>query len=356
MSNQKIACISGIGMDAKTLTHFLLKKDYIVIIAHRRNTTLDIDNNVLPLFSKDLKNHPTARLEFTIMDQSDQSSVRLAMETILREYGKIDEFYHLGAASHVGDSFNSALSQIHTNGLSTFYILDFLKNYSKDTKFYFACSSEVFGGDPTRVPFNEKSLLEARSPYAISKIMGYNWTYFYRQTYNLYACSGFLFNHSNEYRHPSFFIKRVTTSAAKIALGKLDKLKLGNVNHWRDESFSDFMVEIMWKMLNNSNGPKDYVVGNGNCRHGEEYLHHAFNYFQLDFKKYVEIDSTRFRPNDVQKLTAEPSNAIKDLGWIPNRIGFVDHINLMCDWDYKIELGESPQKVDVFDIYPARKV
>lgn len=349
--NKKVAVITGIGMDAKTLTHFLLKKDYTVVIAHRRNTTLDLDNNIVPLFKKDLKNYPASRLEFTIMDQSDQSSVRLAMETILREYGQIDEFYHLGAASHVGDSFNSALSQIHTNGLSTFYILDFLKNYSSQTKFYFACSSETFGGDPDRVPFTEKSLLEARSPYGISKILGYNWTYFYRQTYNLYACSGFLFNHSNEYRHPSFFIKRVTSSAAKIATGKLDKLKLGNLEHYRDESFSDFMVEVMWQMLNNPKGPKDYVVGNGTCNHGPNYVYLAFKYFNLDWEKYVEIDTTRFRPNEVHKLCADPTEAVNDLGWIPNRMPFHEHINIMCDWDFKLEIGETPTKVDACDIY-----
>jgi GDPmannose 4,6-dehydratase len=330
----KVAVITGTGQDSKTLTHLLLTKNYQIILTYRRNTSFN-PTLLLDLFGN------TTRVDLLNLDHSDQTSVKLGLNKVIEKYGKINEIYHLGADSMVGDSFLSPERQIQNNGQSAFYILEWIKCNSSQTKFYFAATSECFGGDPSRVPFNENSILEPRSPYGVSKVLGYNWTTFYRQTYGLYACSGFLFNHSNHYRHPSFFIRRITQSAARISAGKLDKITLGNINFWRDETYADFMVEMMWKMLNNPLGAKDYVVGNGCCYSGEEFLIHAFSYFNLNWKKYVVIDKDRFRPNEVVKLAADPSSVMKDLGWAPNRISFKDHIGAMCYVDAQLEAGIS---------------
>lgn len=334
----KVAVITGTGMDSKTLTHYLLTKNYRIILTYRRNTSFNPEF-LLELFG----NSPN--VELANIDSSDQTSVKLGLNKILEKYRRIDEIYHLSADSMVGDSFLAPERQIQNNGMSAFYILEWIRCNSKGTHFYFAATSECFGGDPSRVPFNEKSVLEPRSAYGISKNLGYNWTTFYRQTYGLYACSGFLFNHSNYYRHPSFFIRRITQAAAKISAGSLKEITLGNIDFWRDETYADFMTEMMWKMLNNSLGAKDYVVGNGICYSGEEFLFNAFDYFNLDWKRFVKIDKERFRPNEVVKLAADPTQAIKDLGWIPNRISFKDHIGAMCDVDAQLEMGISLTKI-----------
>ena len=348
----KTALVSGTGMDSKTLTHFLLQKNYRIILTYRRNTSFNQDS-FLSLFN----NSP--KVEVVNIDSSDQTSVKIGLEKVIKKYGKIDEFYHLSADSNVGESFLSPERQIQNNGMSAFYILEWLRHNSSKTRFYFAATSECFGGDPRRVPFNENSVLEPKSPYSVAKTLGYNWTTFYRQTYGLYACSGFLFNHSNHYRHPSFFIRRITQSAARIAAGKLDKITLGNIDFWRDETYADFMVEMMWKMLNNPLGAKDYVVGNGVCYSGEEFLVNAFSYFNLDWRKYVVIDKDRFRPNEVVKLAADPTSVVKDLGWIPNRITFKDHVGAMCFVDEQLERGiplTDVVKKDIFSLNASQKI
>jgi len=352
IKSPKIAVITGSGQDAKTLTHFLLLKNYRIVLTYRRNTSFNPEL-LLELFSN------SSNVELINIDHSDETSIKLGLNKVLEKYGKINEIYHLGASSNVGDSFLSPESQISGNGQSAFYLLEWIRCNSVRTKFYFAATSECFGGDPKRVPFNENSVLEPRSPYGISKVLGYNWTTFYRQTYGLYACSGFLFNHSNHYRHPSFFIRRITQSAARIAAGKLDKITLGNIDFWRDETYADFMVEMMWKMLNNPLGAKDYVVGNGVCYSGEEFLVNAFSYFNLDWRKYVVIDKDRFRPNEVVKLAADPTSVVKDLGWIPNRITFKDHVGAMCFVDEQLERGillTDVVKKDIFNLNASQKI
>ncbi len=334
----KIALITGYGQDSKTLTHYLLSLNYKVIMTHRRNVSFD-ESRILSLFTDDLIKYPNSSVEIVFLDHSDNYSVTTGLNSILKKYEKIDEIYHLGADSNVGDSFKTPERQIQNNGTSAFYLLEWIRINSPSTKFYFAATSECFGGDPSRAPFNEESVLEPRSPYGISKVMGYNWTKFYRQTYGLYSCSGFLFNHSNYYRHPSFFIRRVTQSAAQIALGKINEITLGNLDFWRDETYADYMVVMMHKMLNNPHGAKDYVVGNGDCYHGEQFLDYAFGYFNLDWKKYVKQDKDRFRPNEVVKLSADSRLVQKDLGWIPNRVSFKTHIDKMCGYDYALEQG-----------------
>jgi len=335
---QKTAIITGMGMDAKTLSHILLSKDYHVVLTYRRNTLLDV-SKVLSVFAADLKKYPKSSLRTVFMDITDQNSIANGILDVLRTHKTIDEFYHLAAMSNVGDSFKSEILAVTTNGHSAFYSLDALKRYSKGTRFYFANTSECFGGDPARCPFNEDSPQELRSPYSWGKNLGANITKYFRQTYDMYACFGWLFNHSNIYRDSSFFFGRVIEGACRIALEKQNELKLGNLEFWRDEHLSDFGCEMMWKMLNNS-APKDYVIGNGQANHGKDYLEHAFGYFGLDWKNYVVFDESRLRPNEVVKLVADPKRAIEDLGWKPNRINLQDHVYLVTDHFLKKEKGE----------------
>lgn len=352
---QKVAVITGMNsMDGKTLTHILLSKNYHVVLTKRYNDQ-NIDY-ILNLFKDDLKNYPYSKLTYECMDLLDRKSVESCIFNILKQFNKIDEFYHLAGFAHVGDSFKSFSLPINTNGFGTYYILETLKNSSKDTKFYFANTSECFGGDPKNCPFREVSPQELRSPYSLGKNLGANITKYYRQTYGMYACFGWLFNHSNYYRKDSYYFMKVIKSATNIYLGKQKELFLGNLNFSRDEHLSDFGCEMMWKMLNNPKGPIDYVVGNGKANSGEEYLFYAFRYYDLDWTKYVKFDENLIRPNEVVKLVSDPTQAVMDLGWIQNRITLKQHVDYVTDYVLKQESGEQAIRIDPFELFPVKKL
>jgi GDPmannose 4,6-dehydratase len=348
--DKKIALITGSGMDSKTLAHILLSKDYDVVLTYRRNTSQNIEN-IKSLFSGDLIKYPNSSLSFEFCDITDQTSVRECIQNVLLKFNKIDELYSLASQSHVGDSFKNALYTLNATGTSVYYLLETLRELSPKTKFYQASTSEMFGGDPKNNPFNEKSPFELRSPYSIAKNLAYNWCQFYRQTYGMFISTGFLFNHSNIYRNINFYCRFVTNSAAQIALGKMSKFSVGNINHYRDEHLADYGCEAMFLLLQLEQ-PEDVVVGNGIAYHGEEYLDLAFGYFNLDWKKYIEIDKSKFRANEVVKLTSDSTKAQKLLGWKPNRIPFKDHLHLMAKYDYELESGLVPVRPNVFDLYP----
>jgi len=347
----KVALITGMGMDSRTLAHFLLSKNYTVILTHRRNSLLDIQS-VLDLYQEDLTKHTESKLDTSFLDNLDQNSIFNTIKNILQKYRKLNEVYHLSAQSHVFDSFKNPLYSITCNSLSAFYILESLRELkSIKTRFYFANTSECFGGDPKNCPFDENSKIELRSPYSLGKNLGANITDYFKETYGMFACYGWLFNHSNYYRHESFYCAKVVKAAVKIILGKQKNLILGNINHWRDEHFSDFGCEAMWLMLNKEI-PNNYVIGNGLSNHGEDYLNQSFQYFNLNWLKYVKLDKSFERPNEVVKLVASPLKAIKELRWKPNRIQFKDHIGLMCKYFYELESGQTPIRPNVFELFP----
>lgn len=347
----KLALITGTGMDSKTLTHLLLSKGYFVIMTYRRNAQ-QILEDVQNIFSDDLKQYPNSRLGFEFMDITDLSSVRGAIKRILEKYNQIDEVYSLAAMSHVGDSFINAEYTLKATGISVYYLLECVREFCPKAHFYQASTSEMFGGNPESDPFTEKSPLDLRSPYSIAKALGYHWVKYYRQTHNIFACSGFLFNHSNTYRGINFYVRKLTNTAAKIVLGKEKELICGNLDHWRDEHYADFGVEMMWKMVNNPLGPKDYVICNNKCNHGTDYLKEVFGYFNLNWEKYIKFDTKFTRPNEVVKLVGCSDLATRELGWKPQRMSFKDHIKIMCDWDYELESGRTPKRKNVFELYP----
>lgn len=333
------AIIFGIsGMDAKSLTHILLSKKYNIVGTYRRNT-LNTKLEIHSLFDNNLL------LTFDYCDVNDFTSVK----QLLEKNTDVNEIYLLAAQSNVGFSF-SAPSISAANGMSVFNVLENVKNLCPKAKTYFAATSELFGGKDPSKSYDEDSPYDCRSPYSVGKEMGTRWVKYYRQL-GLFVCYGVLFNHSCQYRGLDFYIRRVTNSAARISLGKQDKLTLGNLNFYRDEHWSDFSCEMMFKMLQKES-PKDYVIATGETWHGEQYLDEAFGYFNLDWKNYVEIDKTRFRPNEVEKLIGNSSLAQKELGWRPDRMPFKNHIGLMCKYDYELESGQTPVRPDVFTLFP----
>ncbi len=343
--NKKVALAVGIsGMDCESLAHFLLNKNYTVIGTYRKNTQLNLENLIsgYPLNS-DL------HLEFC--DITDFNSVRNLFEEVLKKHNKIDEIYLLAAQSHVGNSFSSAESSVICNGMSVYNFLENIRKLTSKTRLYFAATSELLGGNPDRCPFDENSEYECRSPYSIGKELGTRWCKYYYQTYGIFATYGILFNHSNTSRGKNFYIRRVTNSAARIALGKQSELSLGELNFWRDEHWSDFGVEMMWKMLQ-LDKPDVFLICKGQGFHGEEFLDEAFKVFNMDWKKYITFDKDKLRPNEVIKLVGTCKKAEEILGWRPNRMSFRKHIELMCHYDYSLEAGVPVVRPNVFELFP----
>lgn len=349
----RIAVITGAGgMDAKTLTHILLSKNYHVVLTYRRNTQLNI-NNIRDLFIEDLQRYPRSKLTFQVCDITDKNSISECLKYITWNIGIIDELYLLAAMSHVGNSFTQKEYSILANGQSYYYFLETIKEHSKNTKIYGALTSELAGNVKDGAFFNEETIWNPKSPYSIGKALGGHWIKFFRESNdsNLFACFGVLFNHSNIYRNLDFAIRKITNTAAKIILGKEKELRLAHLDWARDEHWSDFGCEMMWKMLQNSN-PKDYVIGNGETHWGEEYVNLAFSYFNLSWKNYVKFDETLIRPNEVVRLVSNSSKAEKELGWRCNRMSFKQHIELLCKYDYDLESGLSPIRPNVFELFP----
>lgn len=347
MSNNTAVITGCNGMDAKTLTHFLLSKGYKVILTYRRNSFFD-ESHIKELFKTDLIKNPDAKLSFEVCEVSCQDSVTECIKSIIGKYGGINELYHLAAMSHVGNSFKQKELSIIVNGQSHYYLLEALKNHSSTTKYYGAMTSELVGGMMTG-SFDEECKWNPKSPYAIGKALGARWIDFYKESTDskLFCCYGILFNHSNSYRTTDFAVRKITNTAAKIALNKESELKLAHLNWARDEHWSDFGCEMMWKMLQLER-PDNFVIGNGEEHWGEEYLNIAFGYFNVDWRKYVKFDKDLVRPNEVVRLQSNSSKAQKLLGWKPNRISFKQHIELLCKYDYQLESGEHPARPEVF--------
>lgn len=346
---QKTALITGTGMDAKVMTHFLLSKDYNVYVGTRRNTIFDF-NEFENLFKEDLNSNPRAKLTTLYLDVSDHESVIHGINSILKK-GPLHEVYHLAASSHVGESYNMPSLNIQTNGMSSFYFLDAIQKFTPQTRYYFAATTEMFSGNLSDEKYKEDSKLHPKTPYGISKCLGFYWTQYFRETYGIFALSGILANHSCQYRHPSFFIRKITQAAAMIAAGKQKDVKIGHLNWARDEFWADFGMEAAWKLLQTSE-PEDVIIGNGNTKWGEEYVIAAFGYFNLNWKNYVKYDERFLRKNEVVKLEVNPEKAIEKIGWMPDRMPFKDHIELMCEWDFNLAVGKENKRIDVFQKYP----
>ena len=321
----KKALITGItGQDGSYLAEFLLSKGYEVHGIIRRASTFNTSR--IDHIYKD-PHIRGVKLHLHYGDLSDSSQLTNLIYNI-----KPDEIYHLGAQSHVRVSFDMPEYTGDITALGTTRILEAVRRSGIKCKFYQASSSEMYGDAPA--PQNEDTPFRARSPYAAAKIYAYWMVRNYREGYNIFACNGILFNHESARRGKTFVTRKITRAIANIIAGNQKKLYLGNLAAKRDWGYAPDYVEAMWLMLQQDK-PCDYVIGTGETHSVEEFLIEAFNYVDLNYKEYVEIDSRYFRPTEVELLLADASKAKRELGWSP-RISFKELVKIMVDSDMEL--------------------
>ena len=226
-----------------------------------------------------------------------------------------DECYHLAAQSFVSYSFEDEFSTINTNINGTHYLLSSIKRKAPRCRFYFAASSETFG-KVRETPQDENTPFHPRSPYGISKVAGFELTRNYREAYDLHASCGILFNHESPRRGHEFVTRKITSHAALIKLGKEKRIKLGNIQAKRDWGHARDFVRAMWLMLQQEK-PDDYVIATGTCHTVEDFLKKSFALLEMDYRKYLDIDKTLYRPSEVMALMGNYSKAERVLGWKP---------------------------------------
>ena len=322
----KTALITGItGQDGSYLAELLLAKGYLVYGIIRRSSSFNTGR--IDHIYKD-PHDPQSEMRLVYGDLNDGSSLNRIIRTT-----QPDEIYHLGAQSHVRVSFDVPEYTGEITGLGTVRLLEAIRETGVKTRFYQASSSEMYGNVPG--PLNEQSYFQPRSPYAAAKVYAYWITVNYREGYDLFACNGILFNHESPRRGETFVSRKITKAAARIKLGRQDKLFLGNLDAKRDWGYAKDYVEAMWMMLQHDR-PDDYVIATGETHSVREFLDEAFGHLDLDWKKYVEVDPRYFRPTEVDLLLGDASKARKTLGWKP-RVLFKDLVRLMVDADMEAE-------------------
>lgn len=298
----KTALITGItGMDGSHLADFLLKKDYKVYGMLRRSSNINLSN------LESIKDKVT----FINGDMTDQNSLLRCLKD-----SNPDEIYNLASQSFVGESWNTPEQTSNVTALGVLRILESIREYNSKIKFYQASSSEMFGR-MVENPANENTPFYPRSPYGVSKLYGHWITINYRESYDLFACSGILFNHESERRGKEFVTRKITDGVAKIHHGLQDYISLGNLEARRDWGYAPDYVEAMWKILQNDN-PADYVIATGKDYSIRDFLGLAFKVIGIDdWEKYVKIDPKFYRPAEVDVLRGDYTKAKKELGWQP---------------------------------------
>ena len=320
MGKMKKALITGItGQDGSYLAEFLLKKNYKVYGFIRRVALEDEAHRLWRI------RHLLKKINLTSASLESYASIVKIIQKI-----KPDEVYHLAAQSYVSYSFQDEFSTLNTNINGTHFILSAIKEFSPKSKFYFAASSEMFG-KVVKTPQNEKTPFYPRSSYGISKVAGFDLTRNYREAYNLFTCSGILFNHESPRRGFEFVTRKISFAVAKIKLGLQKSLYLGNLNAKRDWGHAQDYIKAMWLMLQKKK-PTDYVVGTGKTYSVKEFVKIAFNHVGLNYKDYVKKDKRLFRPAEVDLLKADFSKAKKELRWKPET-SFKELVINMVDSD-----------------------
>jgi GDPmannose 4,6-dehydratase len=322
----KRALITGItGQDGSYLTELLLEKGYEVYGIVRRSSLFNTDR-IDHLYQD--PHEPDTRLRLVYGDLNDSSS----LNTILRRV-QPDEIYNLGAQSHVRVSFEVPEYTAEVTGVGVVRILEAIREAGIKPRFYQASSSEIFG-KVVEVPQNEKTPFYPRSPYGCAKAYAYYITVNYRESYNLFAVNGILFNHESPRRGETFVSRKITRAATRIKLGLQEKLYLGNLGARRDWGHAIDYVRAMWLMLQ-TDEPDDYVIATGETHSVSEFLDEAFGRLDLDWRRYVEIDPKYYRPAEVDLLLGDSSKARRALGWEPT-IGFSETVRLMVDSDLRL--------------------
>ncbi|MBI5970350.1 MAG: GDP-mannose 4,6-dehydratase [Deltaproteobacteria bacterium] len=315
---KKKALITGItGQDGSYLAELLLEKGYEVHGMVRRASVERYERI----------EHIRDRLNILQGDLTDQSSLDEAIRTI-----QPDEVYNLAAQSFVPTSWNQPLLTGDVTGLGATRILEALRKFKKDARFYQASSSEMFG-KAAETPQTEKTPFHPRSPYGVAKVYAHYITLNYRESFGMFACSGILFNHESPRRGLEFVTRKITRGAAAIKLGLAKELRLGNLDAKRDWGFAGDYVEAMWRMLQEKT-PDDYVIATGATHTVEEFVATAFGHAGLDWKKYCVIDPKFIRPAEVDLLLGSPAKAGEKFGWKP-KVGFHELVKMMVDSDIK---------------------
>ena len=321
----KVAFITGVsGQDGYYLSKLLLEKGYEVHGTLRRSSTINT-SRIDSLISK-YKNKEKFFLHYS--DLLDPSSLNQLIQKT-----QPDEVYNLAAQSHVAVSFKNPVFSTQTGTLGPLSILEAVKNSSKNIKFYQASSSEMFGGIDSE-KLNEESKFIPKSPYAASKVFAHQITKIYRESYDLFAVNGILFNHESPFRGETFVTRKITRALGRIYLGLQSKLTLGNLDAFRDWGFAGDYVKGMWMMMNHDK-PDDWVLATGEAHSVREFLEIAFKEVDLNYEDYVISSEKYFRPNEVNHLLGDSSKAKKHLGWKPET-SFKELVKLMVQHDIKL--------------------
>jgi len=318
------ALITGItGQDGSYLAEFLLARGYEVHGVVRRASTEKFDRIA----------HIKDQLTLHQADLLDQRSLVLAIES-----ARPHELYNLAAQSFVPTSWAQPILTGEFTALGVTRVLESIRQVDPGIRFYQASSSEMFGKVKTS-PQNEETPFYPRSPYGVAKVYGHFITVNYRESYDLYAVSGILFNHESPRRGLEFVTRHVSHGVARIALGMGTELPLGNLDAERDWGFAGDYVEAMWKMLQRD-APEDFVVGTGVTHSVRELCEIAFGHVGLDWREHVKVDPGRLRPAEVDHLRADPSKARELLDWKPT-VAFEDLVTMMVDADLRRLRGEA---------------
>ncbi len=317
------ALLTGIsGQDGSHLAEFLLNKDYEVHGIVRRSSNGNL-TRLTKIIDQVTLHHG---------DLTDQTSLDQVVQQV-----QPDEVYNLGAQSFVGSSWGQPVATAEMTGLGAVRMLEAVRRHAPAARFYQASSSEMFG-KVQQVPQTEQTPFWPRSPYGVAKVYGHWITVNYRESYNLYACSGILYNHEGERRGYEFVTRKITRAVARIAAGLQQTVKLGNLDAKRDWGYAGDYVEAMWLMLQQE-FPDDYVIATGEAHTVREFCELAFDRVGLDWTQYVEIDQTLFRPAEVDLLLGDPTKARTKLKWRP-KTNFAGLVALMVDADLA-ELAKS---------------
>ena len=341
MENKKVALITGItGQDGSYLAELLLEKGYEVHGIIRRASTFNT-KRIDHLYQD--PHEENVRLFLHYGDITDSSNLNRLIEKI-----QPTEIYNLAAQSHVGVSFDSPEYTAEATGESTLRILDAIRESGVKTKFYQASTSELFGGLPDTAPQSEKTPFYPKSPYGVAKLYSYWITVNYRESYDIFACNGILFNHESPRRGETFVTRKITRAAAAIHLGMQDKLYLGNLDAKRDWGHAKDYVEGMWRILQQDK-PQDYVLAMNETHTVREFVELAFAElgYEIEWqgsgvdekgidkntgRVLVEVDPRYFRPAEVELLWGDSTKARTELGWEP-KYSFMDLVKEMVQSD-----------------------
>lgn len=310
------ALITGItGQDGSYLAELLLGKGYRVVGIARRSSTSYFERI----------GHLLDRIELVSADLLDQHSLTDAVHD-----ARPDEVYNLAAQSFVQTSWTQPVLTGEFTALGVTRMLEALKKAAPNARFYQASSSEQFG-KVMAVPQNEETPFYPRSPYGVAKVYGHWITVNYRESFDLFAVSGILFNHESPRRGLEFVTRKISDGVARIACGQASELRLGNLDARRDWGFAGDYVEAMWRMLQ-QDAPDDYVIGTGETWSVRDFCEAAFNVVGLDYREYVRQDERFFRPAEVDLLVSDPSKARERLGWTPT-VSFNGLVEMMVEAD-----------------------